>query len=373
MAPRSARTPKPTARLRLADPRHRLLQRSATVARDEHPGALVLGGWPPRLAGVAGPSSAGSLAEAGAGPRWRRSDPSRAGGARPPRPGRLRCTSPGRGAGRPSGRGRSSRRWNGRPSAPPPRRTRSPPAGRSVASASWGKSWLAQVAGSSRREHHPGDAEASPSLGGRLAGAGVHEREGQGQRVIDERPRPDEEPSLPPSVDWSLRRSGSSSAVHGTSWNAASPAPQASSMTTPEGERVASRTAERSAACSSRRHAASRSRRSARGSPPGASGSMRKKAISTPPGLAVERAPESPRRPLELGLPAIGLGPPDLGRPPVLQRGEHDEQHGERGQGQPQPAVLHLPVHDASVPVGAAPLDTLAHPIYSPYNEIATP
>ena len=190
VAPRSARTPKPTARLRVADPRHRVLQRPAPVPRDEQPGALLLG-RPPRLAtvGFVGRSLAG---------------PGRA-AVRPGGRGRVGRRAPGGCAGRRSagGRGirrrggRSRRRPSGRPAEPPTRRTRCSATGPKCASASWGSSCAAEVVRVQPKQHDAGDAEASPPLGGRPPDPASTIGNWRAGGCSSERPRPDEEPVLP--------------------------------------------------------------------------------------------------------------------------------------------------------------------------------
>ena len=202
----------------------------------------------------------------------------------------------------------------------------------------------------------PVEPEAVPTAGPAASRRrGVHEREGQGERRLEERARPDEE-ALParqrpsPASD-AAARAPASTGPRGTRARprrrpraGPRPRPRASRAGRPRGAR----------ACSSVRHAARRSTRS------GARVAGRRARLHAeeghdrPADLAVERAREPPRRALELRPAPLGLGPADLRDPPVLESSEHDEQHGERGQGQPQPAVLRLPAHDASVAAGRA-------------------
>ena len=185
VAPRSARTPKPTARLRRADSRHGLLQRPAPVPRDDQPGALLLG-WPPPLPGGRGAVVGRSLAEA------RARDPVAPVGARLAPVG-AHSAAAGQGALHVTGQGGQGARAGGvgredDGTVVPPHHRHVELAvrhGTEVRLRELGEELPAQVVLVQLQQHHARDAEASPPLGGRLAGAGVHEREGEGQRVIE--------------------------------------------------------------------------------------------------------------------------------------------------------------------------------------------
>jgi hypothetical protein len=188
------------------------------------------------------------------------------------------------------------------------------------------------------QQHQTGHAEASPLLGVRLVGPCAHERKGESQRVIEQRPRAEEEP-----VPATLR--------------GLEPLVQRFELLRPRDLREASviRPAgferDRARRRSRREHHGGEERRVLVASPggellqqEGAGVASRRERLhpeeghQEPARLAAEPAREPPRRALELGLAPLGLGPADLGRPPVLQRGEDHEQHV-RQPGHPQPAV----------------------------------
>ncbi len=163
-------------------------------------------------------------------------------------------------------------------------------------------------------------------------------------------------PSRPPCVAWSLWRTGSRSGVHSAGRK---PAALGAGL---ELELAGGR---------ARHEQHARKERRLLGRPPGrealqedgAPALRRRRGLHAEErgqdraDLAIERARESPGRALELGLATLGLGPADLGGPLVLERGEHDEQDGERAEGRPQPAVpaLSSPRRECSSGVGGLP------------------